>query len=214
MSTTSVRPGQTVTFKYNGGTTPGRQRAVLVENTDGAHINGRDIHEHGYRTFLTSKIDGDVRVIAHENEEATPLSSIFLPDVLATLKGDVSQVVLPVYRLMNPERKGARYSDGYVVSRRTDLPRLELSITNVGITLDFVNEDGRKLGLGFNLPNPPEINSLPFRATCPVSASNLNQFAAELAEHAALSPLINTKADGWDDHVVLQQSLGHGMYAQ
>lgn len=238
--TTNVRPGQTIAFVYNAGSQSGARRLVLVAQDDPAYVAGQDVEKNEYRRFNRDKIAGIPTVVADEAEEVIPLAQIFRPEILADLDQKdpgTRDLVVRLYQSMYPRRKGVRYGfTGFIVARRIDLPRVELSVDAKGVDLSFVNEGGRRFGLHLDVAGAPELGTPPYTVRCLLDQKVIEDFASQLAGHflpgsperGATSPplrgpmtgapkpgtpLAGTQAQGWSDHVVQQQRAGNGMYA-
>jgi hypothetical protein len=205
-STSTVRQGQTVRFVYNGGTSPGEKRLVLVESTDKGHIAGRDLDADAYRSYRTDRIaPNTVEVVANEDEEVIrPSSFLANPGTLS------DTTIFAAYRLLNPDRRGARYHTDIkaIVAKRNDIPRVEVSIDGGKGVVEFLNDSGKRLGLSFTLPAGAQPVSVKF----PVEQSVLQDFARELAEHVKPAPAANEAKDAWSQFVEDQRAKGNAFY--
>jgi hypothetical protein len=206
----SIRPGQVVSFIYNRGTNPGSRRLIAVTENSPSFIKGTDLNasdSNRYRNFSVSEISlPSLNVVADLHEEVVRMSDILTkPTKLAAANA------LHIYNILHPNRKGVRYNveNDAIVVLRDDLPRVEFTVTEKQTQIDFVNENGSKLGLKFD----HTADAKPFSMTCRLDNLTLVQFANELVSHikGAISP--KTTVDGWQDHVQRQVAKGNPLYA-
>jgi hypothetical protein len=205
-----IREGQTVRFRYDGGTHPGTSRILVVRSADSTYVNGHDVYADAYRSFLKAKIAGPIEVVAQENEEVIPHTA-FLHANYDPSKMDLAAV----FGLLHPERTGVRHDaeGGFIVARRTDLPRIELSLTSEGASIVFLNENGARVGFNLEKQLTTPI-SLPFGLATPLPNDKFSELCGLLSLHAgpAENSGVSTANDGWAKHVEKMRSQGNQFY--
>lgn len=212
-----IHPGQVVSFVYNKGSVPGSRRLVKVSEVDKTFIKGEDLtapEDDRFRQFKKSEIANIpvLEIVADVYEEFIPLDSI--------LKADTSHLgdsqILALFNVLYPNRKGVRYHAAYkgVVVRRDDLPCIEFVIGETQTTIEFVNENGQRLGISFNHPNRvgPSLD-LPHHIVGRVDSTNMREFVTKLASHINGTSKPVTSVDGWANHCAAKAASGNPFYA-
>lgn len=181
----NVRVGQTVAFKYDGGTNPGANRLVSIEKVDANHIKGRDLDEFAFRSFRKDRIAGNsVTVVADEGEELVRLSNI-----VSVCIGDISEEqAVQVYKILQPKRKVLRAyltdNHKFIVVSRSTTPSVEVSVDKSSTTITFVNGEGRRLKLRLDHETSLPDNFKDFSVACPLTPDVIRAYAKELTTHA------------------------------
>jgi hypothetical protein len=212
-----VQPGQVIQFTYSRGSNPGNRRLVSVRRTDDQHVEGDDLtldSDDHYRNFHKSAIVGNTPLVASENEEVIPVKRIFTQHALSTYTAqEISKVVGNLYA----DRKGARYDEDAqaIVVARNDLPKFEMTVAAGKVYFDFINADGKRLGLEFGTPatSGKATVPLPFHMSGQLSQADAENFAKQLAMHISSSVQPQTTTAGWSDFVVEQQNKGNAFYS-
>jgi hypothetical protein len=184
-----VRPGQVVRFEYAGGQGNG-PRLVEVKDGDSTYLRGTDRQKNEYRQYRRDRIVGSVELVAQPHEEVIQPSTFLLdPNVPI-------ERACEAYKSLNPDRASGvsvNTNAKVLVVKRTDIPRVDITVQNKTIRLDFLNSEGERVGVQINHEHVVNHEMV---FSCPMNQADFYTFASNFERMARKNPSVGPSFSG------------------
>jgi hypothetical protein len=186
ISVDKVRVGQVVRFDYRGGERPG-YRLVEVSKNENGYLKGNDQEKaatDAYRQYRYDRINSVIELVADVHEQVISPAS-FLVNVNVPVEQAAS-----VYKMLNPDRAATvRVSNGLIIARRTDLPRIDVAMSATGVVIEFTSTTGERVGIKMKHQDSSVKDAV---ISCTPSPADYDTFVRLLFDQRGVSPALTS----------------------